>query len=115
MLNSNVFNIILSVMQKRRDFRPIFLYEYKLGHNSAETARNINGAFGDGAVSECTIRFWYKKFRSGNESLENDDRGRLPTTVDHTLFKQLFKEKTRKTVRKLATDFKVSIGLILEH
>lgn len=55
----------------------MFLYEQKFGHNTAKVARNINGAFGDGTASECTIRFWFSKRRAENESLEKDDRGRL--------------------------------------
>eukprot|EP01133_Synstelium_polycarpum_P030461 gene30461-37793_t len=97
-------------MQKR-DFRAIFLYEYKLGHNAAEAARNINRAFGVGTASERTIRFWFEKFRSGNESLENDD----PATVDDTRLKQLVEENTKKTVRELANDLNVSVGSVSEH
>ena len=59
-----------------RDFRVLFLCERKSKHNAAATARNINAAFGNGSVNEHTIRHWYKKFETGNESLTNEDRGR---------------------------------------
>ena len=38
------------------DFRPIFLYEFKLNQSAAETARKINQAFGNDYVNERTVR-----------------------------------------------------------
>ena len=38
------------------DFRPIFLYEFKLDQNSVETAQKINQAFGNDIVNERTVR-----------------------------------------------------------
>ena len=38
------------------DFRPIFLYEFKLNQNAAEAVRKINQAFGNDSVNEHTIR-----------------------------------------------------------
>ena len=53
------------------DFRPIFLYEFKLNQNAAETARKIDQAFGNDNVSEHTVRRWFMKFRSGDFSPGN--------------------------------------------
>jgi hypothetical protein len=41
------------------------------GSNAAETARNINVAFGEGSANECTVRFWFKRFRNGSFDLKN--------------------------------------------
>ena len=38
------------------DFRPIFLYEFKLNQSAAETARKINQAFGNDNVNERIVR-----------------------------------------------------------
>ena len=54
------------------DFRPIFLYEFKLNQSAAVTARKINLAFGNDSVNERTIRRWIAKFRSENFSLEDE-------------------------------------------
>ena len=59
-------------MMSLRDFQPIFLYEFKLNLNVAETVRKINQAFGNDSVNECTIRRWFAKFRSGDFSLEDE-------------------------------------------
>ena len=37
------------------DFRPIFLYEFKLNQSAAETARKINQAFDNDSVNECDV------------------------------------------------------------
>ncbi|MGL9761695.1 MAG: hypothetical protein ACR5LB_05870, partial [Wolbachia sp.] len=40
-----------------------------------QTARNINQVWGEGCVNECTVQRWFKKFREGDFSLE-DEEGR---------------------------------------
>ena len=58
---------------EKRSFRTIFLYEFKLGTNAAETANKINTAFGQGSVTDRTIRRWFEKFRKGDETLEEQE------------------------------------------
>ena len=58
-----------------KDFRVLFLYKWKSKHNAAEAARNINAAFGNDSVNEHTIRCWYAKFETGDESLTNKAQG----------------------------------------
>ena len=65
-----------------RDFRVLFLYEWKSKPNAVAAARDINAAFENGSVNERTVRRWYVKFKTG-ESLTNEDRGRLETVVDN--------------------------------
>ncbi|XP_014776547.1 metabotropic glutamate receptor 2 [Octopus bimaculoides] len=45
---------------------------FKLGRKVAETAHDINDAFGPGTTNERTVEWWFKKFRNGGESLEDD-------------------------------------------
>jgi hypothetical protein len=52
--------------------RVIFEYQFQLGSNAAETARNINVAFGEGSANERTVQFWLKRFRDGNFDLKNE-------------------------------------------
>ncbi|GFQ72393.1 hypothetical protein TNCT_174571 [Trichonephila clavata] len=42
--------------------------QWKSDHYAAAAARNLNTAFEDGSVSKRTIRYWYAKFESGDES-----------------------------------------------
>ena len=43
-----------------------------MGHEAAETA-HINSAFGPETANERTVRWWYKKFCKGDESLEDEE------------------------------------------
>ena len=58
-------------MQKKQ-IRTIFLFQFKLGRKAAETARDINEAFGPGTTTERTAQWWLMRFRGGDESLEDD-------------------------------------------
>ena len=51
-----------------RSFRMLFLLQWKSKHNAAAVARNIDAAFGNSSVNECTIQHWYAKFETGDES-----------------------------------------------
>ena len=53
------------------NFRPIFLYEFKLNQSAAEIVRKINQAFGNDSVNKRTVRRWFPKFRSGDFSLKD--------------------------------------------
>lgn len=50
-----------------------FLYEFKLNHNVADAAKNINKAFGDDKVKERTI----------SDDCKNSDRAIWISKMDH--------------------------------
>ncbi|CAK9831326.1 Histone-lysine N-methyltransferase SETMAR [Anthophora retusa] len=81
-----------------KQVRVIFLYEYKLGHKAAAATRNINSAFGEDTVNERTVQRWFKKFRSGDESLEDEDGRGRPSLVDNDQLKALVEADPRTTV-----------------
>ena len=58
-------------MMALSDFRPIFLYEFKLNQSAAETAGKFNQTVGNDSVIERTIRRWFAKFRSADFRLED--------------------------------------------
>lgn len=101
-------------MQKR-DFRIIFLYEYKLGKNAADVERKINTAFGQSSASKRTIQRWFERFRSGDESLEElPGRGRGTVLNDEDL-RTAVENNTRKTVRELSEELDASIATVSRH
>ena len=61
------------------NFRPIFLYEFKLNQSTVEIVQKINQALGNDSVNERTVRRWFAKFRSGDFSLEDEPRSGRPT------------------------------------
>ena len=62
------------------DFRPIFLYEFKLNQTAAETALKINQAVDD-SVNVRIVQRCFAKFRSGDFSLEDEPRSGRPTVI----------------------------------
>ncbi|CAH1963338.1 unnamed protein product [Acanthoscelides obtectus] len=72
-----------------RQIRTIFLFQFKLGRKAAEETRDINDAFGQGTTNGCTAQRWFKKFRSGDESLEDEERSGRPHDVNYDELKAL--------------------------
>ncbi|KAL6733364.1 hypothetical protein Aduo_004015 [Ancylostoma duodenale] len=73
----------------RRDFHLLALYEFKLGHESADAARNLRTTFGEDAPEEKTVREWFTRFLAGDENFEEVKRvhrssssGSIPERLD---------------------------------
>ena len=95
--------------------RTIFLFQFKLGRKAAETARDINDAFGPGTTNERVAQRWFKKFRNGDESLKDEDcRGR-PTAVSNKHLKALFEANPRKTTLEVAVELEVDHSTVVRH
>ena len=97
-----------------RDFRMLFLYEWKSKHNSVAAARNIDSAFGNGSINEFTIRCWYAKFETGNVSLTKEDQGRPETVVDNEVLHAIVEKSSGNIVRDYA-ELSVSPTTISRH
>ena len=93
----------------------IFLFQFKLGRKAAETARDINNAFGPGTTNERTAQWWFKKFRRGDEDLEDDERNGRPSDVDNDQLRALVEANPRTTVRELASELGVTYTTICSH
>lgn len=52
-------HIVFQYEKKKNIF---FFYEFKLDRNLAETARNINSAFGEETTNERTLQRWFQNF-----------------------------------------------------
>lgn len=98
-----------------KEIRMFYLYEFRLGRNAVETARNINQAFGEGIVTERTIQNWFKKFRSGNESLENEDYPGRPSKLNKQKLKDIIEADPCLTVREVAKLTQVSSASVSRH
>ena len=102
-------------MLSSKELRLLFLYEFKLGHNAAVAASNIDLAFGEGTANQRTIRRWFEKFRSGDMNLENEPRGRPESVVNEEHLRATVEANPQTTVRALAIDLGVSIATVSQH
>ncbi|EYC06670.1 hypothetical protein Y032_0074g828 [Ancylostoma ceylanicum] len=88
-------------------------YEYKLGSSVAMAKENLDRVFGEAALSQSSIRRWYRKFREGDESLEvNTERYSL---VDDDELEMLRKDNPQMKVTDLAERFGVRPSTIWNH
>lgn len=99
----------------KRQIRTIFLFQFKLGRKAVETARDINDAFGPGTTNERTAQWWFKKFRSGDEGLEDEERSGRSSDVNNDQLRTLVEANPRTTVRELAEELGVTPVTISNH
>ena len=67
-------------MMLDKQIQTIFLL--KMDYRAMETTCSINSAFGPVSANEHTVQLWFKKFREGDESLEDEERSCWPLEVD---------------------------------
>ena len=60
----------------------LMLYEFKLGHDTVETIKNICCKKNEGAVNHRKLTRWFKKFCSGCKNLNKQARSNRPKTMD---------------------------------
>ncbi|KIH64211.1 hypothetical protein ANCDUO_05488 [Ancylostoma duodenale] len=97
----------------KSDIRYCLLYDIKRGKTAAESHRDLCDAFGQDAISEWQCQRWFHKVRSGNESLEDDARGRPSSMVDMEQLKEAIKEDLSQITRDLANRFGCSHPTIM--
>ena len=54
---------------------------FKLGKTAAETVELIRQVYGDNCLSRAQIFRWYARFKSGVETIEDEDRPGRPFSV----------------------------------
>lgn len=102
-------------MLEKKQIRAIFLYEFKKGRKAAETARDIKEAFGPKTANKRAVQWWFARFRSGDESLEDEEHGSRPSEVDNDKLKTIIEADPLKTTREVAKELNVSQSTIVRH
>uniref|UniRef100_A0A914D9P2 Mos1 transposase HTH domain-containing protein n=1 Tax=Acrobeloides nanus TaxID=290746 RepID=A0A914D9P2_9BILA len=81
------------------------LYHYEKRWKAAESYRDLNEVFGEGIISERQVQRWFKKFKIGDTSLEDEEgRGRL-LEIDDTALLEAVEDDESLTTRMLAEIF----------
>ena len=97
----------------KEQFRTIFYFNFKLGQSAAETARQINQIWGQNSVGESTVQQWFKKFRSGDISLEDAPRSGRPRALQDNELRTLVEDDPSQTARGIAQKLGVSHHAVL--
>ncbi|KAF2344981.1 Transposase type 1 [Trinorchestia longiramus] len=99
----------------KHDLRLLMLHEFKLGHNASEASVNINQAWGEESTRDRTVRKWFGKFRSCDESLKDEEgRGRLGSLENEQLH-AVVEQNPRRSVREMSQTLDVSIATVSHH
>ena len=98
-----------------RDFRVLFLYEWKSKHNAVAAGRNIKASFGSSSVNKCTIRDWYAKFETEDGSFTKKDRGKPEIVVDSEILWAIVEKNPGNTIKDYAEELSVSPTPISYH
>jgi len=106
-------------MTERLEQRYCIKFCQKLGDTHVETIRKIQQAFEDDAMSITRIKEWYNRFKDGSTSVDSEPcHGRPSTSRNDNVINQvrtLVMQDRRITVRELAGEVGVSIGLVTYH
>ena len=71
------------MMLGKKQFREIFLFEFKMGRKAVETTLNVNSAFAPGTVNEYTVQWWSRSFVKETRILKMEEHSGLPSEVDN--------------------------------
>jgi transposase len=86
----------------------------KLGKTFTETLEMLKQAFGNESMGRTQTYYWYKRFKDGQISIEDDPRsGRPSTSTDDqhvTQVHSVIRSNRRLTVRELAEVCDISLG-----
>ncbi|MEZ0498462.1 hypothetical protein [Sphingomonas sp. IW22] len=95
--------------------RSCLLYEFKLGSNASEACRKICLAFGEDSVKERNARNWFQKFRSGDETLEDEPRSGRPDSISNDELKKAIESDSSLTCQELGLTFNTNQETIRKH
>ncbi|KAF2347610.1 hypothetical protein FHG87_021634 [Trinorchestia longiramus] len=88
---------------------------FKLGHNASEASANVNRPWGEESTRDRTARRWFGKFRSGDESLKDEEgRGRLGSLENEQLH-AVVEQNPRQSVREMSQTLGVGIATVSHH
>ncbi|XP_029646755.1 histone-lysine N-methyltransferase SETMAR-like [Octopus sinensis] len=96
----------------KTDLCLLFLHEFKLGYNDAQTAANVNRAWGEGSTSDRTVRRWFQKFRSGDERLEDEKSRGQSCSLDNEQLKAIVGQNPHQSVKEMSQALSVGIATV---
>lgn len=100
---------------RKETIKSNFLNEFKRGRKAAETAQNVNDVFEKDTVNERGVQRWFVRFRSGDESLEDEEHDSRSSEVDDDQLKTLIEVDPRKPTRELAKELHVDHATVVQH
>jgi hypothetical protein len=87
---------------------------FKLKKTAAETHRMLKEAFGDNAMSQSKTCLWYKRFKDGRTSVNDDERSGRPSTTSENIAKvrEAILADHRRTIHDVCEIVGLSYGTV---
>jgi histone-lysine N-methyltransferase SETMAR len=86
--------------------RAFLLYEFKFDTKATEAAARIRSKFGEDSVSDRVAQHWFRRFRDGDESLEDRERSGRPQAFDDATLRDCIESDPRQTCADVALELK---------
>ena len=90
------------------DLRTSLIFCYQLKKNASQAHQMLIEAYGGHALSRAQCFRWFEKFRSGDFSVENEDRGRPPKKFEDAELQALLDEDDGQTQEMMAEQLGVT-------
>lgn len=82
-------------------FRHILLFYFRRGKTAAEALRQIYDVYGEDAISRTSCKYWYRRFRSGDFSVDDAPRSGRPQITDDNQILKLVKNDPKLTSQEI--------------
>ena len=94
------------------EIRVLLKFFWKKGLSARAAARKICSVEGEGSVSNPTASAWFKKFNTGDTSIEDQPRSGRPPTLDSEVLRQSVEANPATSVRRLSGELGTSKSTI---
>ena len=72
----------LNMEENKVHFRHLILFFYRKGENVTHAVNEICAVYGEGAVTDRTVRKWFTRLKAGDFILKFQERSGRPSTTD---------------------------------
>ena len=86
-----------------------------MGHQAAETTRNINNTFGPETANEYTVWWWFKKFCKGDESLEDKKHIGQPSEFDNDQLRAIIEADPLINTQEVTEELNINHSIVVRH
>jgi len=90
------------------DLRIALIFCYHLKKTAAESHRMLVEAYGEHALGKSQCFKWFKKFKSGDFNVRNEERGKPPKKFEDSELQALLDEDDTQTQQQLADQLNVT-------
>ncbi|XP_031370547.1 histone-lysine N-methyltransferase SETMAR-like [Apis dorsata] len=104
-----------ATLNQKKHLRHIVLYCFKKGDSANNIADEICTIYESGATTITIIRNWFKRFRTDNFDLKDEDRSGHPAMMNIDFIKAIFAENPRYNVQKIVDAINISRKTIDNH